>query len=147
MVYQALTAYWWIRNPHVRSAQLVLVAGEEVLLVRHAYREPSTWMVPGGAVRRGEEFRAAAVREADEELGVSLSDVTLLLSYTVFREHKHDEVTAFLAEVPRDADVVIDRGELLEARWWPLRDLPRSLDENDGEMLETVPARRRERAT
>ncbi len=142
--YLALTAYWRVRHPHGRGAQLVLVDcdGDRVLLVRHTYRAPSTWMLPGGSIRRGEAFRAAAVREADEELGLSLADLTLLLSYTVHREHKHDQLTVFLAEIPRDAEVIVDRAELAEARWWPLDDLPGSLDEADHGVLEELPGRR-----
>jgi len=144
VAYLALTAYWRVWHPHGRGAQLVLVDGDRVILVRHTYRAPSTWMLPGGGVRRGEAFRAAAVREADEELGLSLHDLTLLLSYTVYREHKHDELTVFLAEVPRAEDVVVDRAELAEARWWPLDGLPGSLDDGDRGVLEALPGRREE---
>ena len=139
--YLALTAYWRVWHPHGRGAQLVIVDGDRVLLVRHTYRAPSTWMLPGGGVRRGEAFRAAAVREADEELGLSLRNLTLLLSYTVHREHKHDQLTVFLAELPREADLLIDRAELAEARWWPLDGLPGSLDEDDHGVLEALPRR------
>lgn len=107
--YLALTAYWRVFHPRARGAQLVLVDGDRVVLVRHTYRAPSTWMLPGGTVRRSEEFRAAAVREADEELGLSLRDVALLLSYTVYREHKEEELAVFLAQLPRQADLVVDR--------------------------------------
>ncbi len=139
--YLALTAYWRVWHPHGRGAQLVIVDGDRVLLVRHTYRAPSTWMLPGGSVRRREAFRAAAVREADEELGLSLRDLTLLLSYTVHREHKHDQLTVFLAEVSSDADLIVDRAELAEARWWPLDDLPSSLDEGDHDVLKALPGR------
>ncbi len=98
-------------------------------------------MLPGGAVRRREGFRAAAVREAHEELGIWLSDVTLLLSYTVYREHKHDELTVFLAEVGQESGLAIDRAELAEARWWPLRDLPGALDVADRGVLAALPRR------
>lgn len=137
--YLALSAYWRVWHPQGRGAQLVLVDGDRVLLVRHTYRAPSTWMLPGGGVHRGEAFRAAAVREADEELGLSLADLTLLLSYTVHREHKHDQLSVFVAEVSGDTDLIVDRAELAEARWWPLDDLPGSLDEDDHGVLEALP--------
>lgn len=140
--YLTLASYWRLRHPDGRGAQLVLVDDDRVLLVRHTYRAPSTWMLPGGGVRRSEAFRSAAVREADEELGLSLHDLTLLLSYTTYREHRHDELTVFLAELPREADLVIDRAELAEARWWPLDGLPGSLDEDDHGVLEALPGRR-----
>ena len=142
VAYLALTAYWRVRHPHGRSSQLLLRDGGAVLLVRHTYRASSTWMLPGGAVRRGEAFRAAAVREAEEELGLDLRDLALLLSYTVYREHKHDQLSVFLAELPREVDLLlIDRAELAEARWWPLDDLPGSLDEDDHGVLEALPRR------
>jgi len=147
VAYLALTVYWRVRHPHGRGAQLLLRDGGAVLLVRHTYRSSSTWMLPGGAVRRGEAFRAAAVREAEEELGLHLRDVTLLLSYTVYREHKHDELTVFVADTPGSVELVVDRAELAEARWWPLDGLPGSLDEGDREVLETLPGRRVDEAS
>jgi 8-oxo-dGTP pyrophosphatase MutT (NUDIX family) len=40
-----------------------------ILLVRHSYGS-GQWMMPGGLVRRGEAFAAAAAREVHEELGI-----------------------------------------------------------------------------
>jgi len=43
--------------------------GNKVVLVRHSYK--SGWMLPGGAVRRGEPPAEAVVREMQEEIGLT----------------------------------------------------------------------------
>lgn len=68
-----------------RSARVVLLEPESgtVLLVKSGFRRPiegvtSAWFVPGGGVEPGETVRRAAVREIEEETGVSLSSEDLV---------------------------------------------------------------------
>jgi 8-oxo-dGTP pyrophosphatase MutT (NUDIX family) len=51
--------------------------GVEVLLARRADSQsfmPGVWVFPGGAVDEGEEAAACAIRELEEETGISLGD-------------------------------------------------------------------------
>lgn len=53
------------------------------MLVKSGFRRPlegvtSAWFVPGGGVEPGETVRQAAVREIEEETGVSLSSEDLI---------------------------------------------------------------------
>jgi 8-oxo-dGTP pyrophosphatase MutT (NUDIX family) len=45
--------------------------GGKIVLVRHSYK--SGWMLPGGAVRRGEPPADAIIREMQEEIGLTHS--------------------------------------------------------------------------
>src|SRR5512142_6625 len=45
--------------------------GGKVVLVRHSYK--SGWMLPGGAVQRGEPPASAIIRELQEEIGLTHS--------------------------------------------------------------------------
>jgi NADH pyrophosphatase NudC (nudix superfamily) len=98
-----LRVYWGVVRPHTTGVKCIVRADDDLLFVRHAYGNRAAWELPGGGIKRGEEPRAAVAREAQEELGLALDD---------WRE---------LGEPwPPDRAVDIDRGELQEARWFPL---------------------------
>lgn len=57
----------------------VVVHGGRILLIRRAVAEGSLlWVLPGGKVEPGETVEDAAVREAAEEVGVSVEAVQVL---------------------------------------------------------------------
>lgn len=109
------------RTGPTRVVGLALVRDGAVLLGRRAAARrsfPSVWDVPGGHVEPGETLRAAARREAREELGVEtevggpigrITSATLGVEMTVFRidawsgavvnaaPHEHDELRWFRA--------------------------------------------------
>jgi 8-oxo-dGTP pyrophosphatase MutT (NUDIX family) len=104
--------------------------GLEVLLVR---RNPNArfmggaWVFPGGAVDRDEgegdqALRAAAVRELEEEAGISLGDPEQLVPFSRWitpREVKTRYDTWFyLAALPAGAEAHIDGSEVVDARWY-----------------------------
>jgi ADP-ribose pyrophosphatase YjhB (NUDIX family) len=72
-------------DPKVAVATIITDDRGQVLLVRRAI-EPGygKWVIPGGYVDRGEEVRAAAIREALEESGVHvrLDRLVNIYSYT-----------------------------------------------------------------
>ncbi len=88
------------RNGPTRVVGLALVRDGAVLLGRRAAARtsfPSVWDVPGGHVEPGETLRAAARREAREELGVDvevggpigrITSAALGVEMTVFRIEK-----------------------------------------------------------
>ena len=102
------------------GVRLLLVRGNDVLLVRHTYLPG--WYLPGGGVGRGETIEEAARREAAEELGAELGELSLLGVYANRREGKTDHVVvlvcrAFALGEMRD-------GEIAEARFFSLQALP-----------------------
>ena len=86
-------------RPFVAVGAIVVKDGR-VLLARRG-KEPSRglWSVPGGAVRLGEELKAAAKREVREELGieVELTDVVEVLE-RVTRDAEGDLDVSFMQE-------------------------------------------------
>src|SRR4030095_10641608 len=73
--------------PHtvVVDVMLLLVRNGEVLLALRqgtGYAD-GWWNVPSGKLERGEDAAAAMVREAREEIGISLSRESLALTSTV----------------------------------------------------------------
>jgi 8-oxo-dGTP pyrophosphatase MutT (NUDIX family) len=123
VAFRVLRVFWLIRRPHHRGAKCVITRGDEVLLVRHTYGPRERWELPGGGVKRGERASDGARREAREELGVDLADWRPLGDLFERIDHKHDTLCCFHAEVNSLA-VEIDRGEIAEASWFSMHDLP-----------------------
>ena len=74
---------WVIRNfilkiMNYRSigARALVIKDDEVLLIRHTYE--SGWFTIGGAVDKGETFVQAAIRELQEEVGVTPTEPPVL---------------------------------------------------------------------
>ena len=93
-----------------------------LLLVRHAYGNQAAWMLPGGAIDRGETAAQAAPRELMEETALVAHDLTLFGHYFTQAEGKQDNVALFTARV--EGTPQIDAKELVEARYFPLDALP-----------------------
>lgn len=115
---------------HLTASCLVLdPGGERTLLVHHA--RGGFWVQPGGHLEPGDAtLRAAAAREAREELGldglhVAAEPVQLdrhALSSAFGRCREHLDVR-YLAVAPADAQPVVS-DESHDVAWWPVDALP-----------------------
>lgn len=81
---------------------VVVWEGKFLLLERLGYHTGS-WSVPGGHINKGETCRAAAVRELQEETGISINENKLVeLGVEDFiSEYKHTLTVIFLVEVSK----------------------------------------------
>jgi 8-oxo-dGTP diphosphatase len=82
--------------------------GRPIVLIERAY-PPYGWAIPGGFVDIGERVESAAVREAQEEVGLEVCLIALLGIYSdPSRDHRGHTVTAcYVAEAagtPNAAD-------------------------------------------
>jgi 8-oxo-dGTP pyrophosphatase MutT (NUDIX family) len=125
LAYALLRLYWFIARPSVLGVKCVLTDGDRVLLVRHTYGA-AEWVLPGGAVKRGEHPLAAARREMHEELGVAVENWTPLGVLTGRLHHRRDTIHCFHAELG-DPVLDLDRGEIAAAGWFPRDSLPADL--------------------
>jgi 8-oxo-dGTP pyrophosphatase MutT (NUDIX family) len=102
----------------------------EVLLVR---RNPSArfmggaWVFPGGAVDRHEghgddAHRVAAIRELEEEAGITIADPAELVPFSRWITPAEVKIRFdtwfYLARLPPDARPQPDGSEVVEARWY-----------------------------
>jgi 8-oxo-dGTP pyrophosphatase MutT (NUDIX family) len=106
------------------GAQVALMEGDKVLLVRQTYLPG--WHFPGGGVEPGETAEAAAARELTEETGyrvtgpMALHGLFLVVNRTTNRDHvalfvcrEHERVGDFSANL-----------EIADARWFDAAQLP-----------------------
>src|SRR5215213_7780728 len=134
-------------TPRQAATVLVVRGGADRLEVLLAQRTPKArfmggaWVFPGGAVDGDEDHRAAALREVQEEVGITLPDAAALVPFA--RWITPPEVSIrfdtyfFLAVAPADAEAVPDGQEIVDARWFePARALEGS---EAGELLMVFP--------
>ena len=115
-------------HPPVPAACIVMTRDNQVLLIQRK-NEPcqGQWAFPGGFMNIDETAEAAAVRELQEETGITLSetDIFQVGAYTaVDRDPRERVITiAYLAEI--DAPVPVKGSDdAARAQWFPLDALP-----------------------
>ncbi|AEV82554.1 NUDIX hydrolase [Actinoplanes sp. SE50] len=86
------------------------------------------WGLPAGLLKRGELPAVGAARELHEEAGVRIEPGDLRPGDPNAIVHPNGGVvdTVWFGWVPASSTpLAVDGGEVLEARWWPVDDLPK----------------------
>jgi len=125
LIGRAARLYWWLRRPRTLGVR-VLVHDDSgrIALVRHTYADH--WYLPGGGVKKGESFAAAALREVEEEIGLTDCAVERILGvYHSRREYKDDHIVLFVVRAPDGAGISVhDVHEIAEVGWFAPDTLP-----------------------
>ena len=88
------------------ASGLLLTTGEKVLLLLRSghVTEPHTWGIPGGAVEKGEDPLQSAMREAEEEMQLSI-DSYRNIGNTVFQDDEDGfKYTTFILRVVEEME-------------------------------------------
>jgi ADP-ribose pyrophosphatase YjhB (NUDIX family) len=113
------------RAVHLRGCTVIITnPSGDVLLLRHSYG-PQVWALPGGGISRGEPPEAAARREIEEELGMTLGRLEPL--GTIEEVISGSPHTAFVFTALATAHPRPDGREVVEARFFPTHSLPEPL--------------------
>jgi 8-oxo-dGTP pyrophosphatase MutT (NUDIX family) len=119
--------------PRPAGTVILLRGGASSLEVLLVQRNPNArfmggaWVFPGGAVDRGEghgehALRAAAVRELEEEAGISIGDPGELIPFSRWITPAEVKIRFdtwfYLAPVPAGAEARPDGSEVVDARWY-----------------------------
>jgi NAD+ diphosphatase len=108
--------------PHLHPCVIVLVRdGQRVLLARKANFAPGRYALVAGFVDNGESLEGCVAREVKEEVGVDVRDITYVGSQNW--PFPSQLMIGFVATYA-GGDVVIDREELEDARWFDVGALP-----------------------
>lgn len=127
--------YWFIVRPQTRGAKCLIECSGKFLLIRNTYGRRH-WTLPGGYVKRGESFQEGAVREAEEEVGITMLRPVKIGEYFNNKEYKQDTVHVFYSMVLSDT-FQINPVEISEARWFPIHIRPENISSR-AEMLITM---------
>lgn len=104
-------------------AGVVIKDQSQVLLLRHRYWKAETWGLPAGYAKKSETLESCIAREVKEETGYLVESQFLLKIVSGYKLRFEAIYMARLA----GGELKIDSGELLEARFFPLDQLPKGL--------------------
>jgi len=108
--------------PHLHPATIVLVRdGDRVLLTRKAEWAAGRYALIAGFVDNGESLEGCVAREIKEEAGVDVKNIRYVGSQNW--PFPSQMMIGFVASYA-GGEVVIDRDELEDARWFPCDALP-----------------------
>ena len=96
ILYKFQQILWKIFKPQTLGARALIIENHKILLVKTTYH-PS-WFLPGGGVKKDENFLQAIKRELQEELGLIAENYTLHGIYNNFHEGKRDHIAVFKVE-------------------------------------------------
>ncbi len=138
VAYRVLTAWSFVVRPSTRGVKALLRDERgRVAFVRHEYGDRACWEIPGGGVRAGEPFPAAARREAFEELGV---DVLVWEELATLRGHWYgkDEQLVVLGAPWPGGPVRPDPVEIAASAWFALDAPPSPVGRTTAAALEAL---------
>lgn len=97
----------------------------QILLTRralHLRAHPGQYSFPGGKVDDADNSMIeTALREADEEIGLSANNVTVIGNFPPHATFTGFEVTPIVGIIKQPFDIILDPGEVSETFWVPLQ--------------------------
>jgi 8-oxo-dGTP pyrophosphatase MutT (NUDIX family) len=120
ILYFGFRVYCFIFRPIRMGVRVMMLQDGRVWLVRQTYMPG--WFMPGGGIKKSETLDEAARREAREETGAELGELTLMGAYSSFKDWKSDHNIVFICtdfEVKGKPD-----SEIAELRAFAINELP-----------------------
>ncbi len=132
LLYLCFKIYCFIFRPVRMGVRVMLIQDNQVLLIQHTYLKG--WFMPGGGLNRNESLEQAARREAKEETGADLGEVSLLGIFTNYLQWKTDHTVVFLC---KDFNITSKSDyEIAEMKFFPLNDLPNGVYSSHRKLIE-----------
>lgn len=120
LLYLGFKLYCFLFRPIRMGVRVMMVEDDKVWLVRHTYL--NGWFMPGGGLKKWESVDQAARREAREETGADLGEMTFIGVFTSYVQWKTDHTAVFIC---KDFKFVgRSDAEISELRLFPFDDLP-----------------------
>ena len=114
------------QNIPTTRISVIVVEGEQILLVKHRKGNRQYWVLPGGRLEYGETFEECAVREMKEETGLDVKvDDFVFLSEAIAPDRSRHIVNVYLtAHVVGGILKLGDEPVLAAVDYLPIKDLP-----------------------
>jgi 8-oxo-dGTP pyrophosphatase MutT (NUDIX family) len=122
-----LHVWWALAHPRSRGVRCVILRGDRVLLVKQTYGDRSSWVIPGGRVKRSESPIDAARREMSEELGLELVGPRVVGRFLERGGGRRETLFCVLAEAGAGSPQ-LNLAELRDAGWFHFAGLPEEAD-------------------
>ena len=122
-LYLGFKIYCFLFRPIRMGVRVAMIENDKVWLIRHTYLDG--WFLPGGGLNKWEALDQAARREAREETGAELGDVSLLGVFTSYRQWKTDHTAVFLCKDFKFEGV--SDAEIAELKLFPITQLPENM--------------------
>jgi 8-oxo-dGTP diphosphatase len=125
----------WERRLPMPASLVVVRFDDAVLMVFNDWRRQ--WELPGGMLEPGETARRAAVRELDEETGISSVHLDFVaLAEVDLRRPDRREYTAIYRTELQDVPRLVVSEEASGFLWWdPQSSVPEQMNPIDAEMV------------
>lgn len=107
-------------TPRVAAGVLLVNSAGEVLIVKPTYKDG--WDIPGGYVNIGESPRAAAIREAREEIGIELNHLRFAGVDWAPADHEGDKLLFLFTsdgDTPEVEKLTLAPDEIADAQYVP----------------------------
>lgn len=117
-----------------RRVRVVILADQSILLQRTSMGVQK-WSLPGGGVTNHENDQSAAVREVAEEVGLTINPEQLIYLGEDYRNESGRRFPKFTrvyfaVHLSAKTNPVVNRPfEILEAKWFPLSQLPAACEQ------------------
>lgn len=123
-----LRLLWWrVARPTTHGVKAVVLGPDRtVLLIRHSYTRPQSWMLPGGGLQCGETAAQAATREVAEESGIAVAALRLHGRFLSTARGNRNHIQVWVGTSP-GGEPRTDGREVIAAAWHPLDALPDDL--------------------
>jgi 8-oxo-dGTP pyrophosphatase MutT (NUDIX family) len=120
------------------SVGVILKQGEKILLIKRR-KFPISFACPAGHVDEGEDFEQAAIREIDEEVGLTITNLQLVLSETLQNPCRRKDGTYHdwkVYSADYHGEVVLATDEATEYCWVSQQELKKLLHGNGEDVLD-----------
>lgn len=112
-----------IEYPKISPAVITaIIHGDKILLTKYAGGSYHNWALVAGFVEVGETFKAAVRREVQEEVGLSVKNITYYKSQPW--SFSDSAMIGFFAELDGEDSICLQEDELSTAKWFSREEIP-----------------------
>ena len=106
-------------QPQVGIGVIITQEDQVLLMKRRNAHGDGTWSTPGGHLEYGESLEECAIRETQEEIGVTITDITFLaITNDVFDAERKHYVTFWMAGRYVSGEPTMDAPSEMSAVCW-----------------------------